>query len=102
MNTRKFLFKSLRFPAFWITPKFDQEPDFDHGGAAMIGLQEMLMQTKGKQIILLPAWPKEWDADFKLHAPYKTVVEGRVKDGKVIDLKVIPSSRKKDVVMPGA
>jgi len=35
----------------------------------MIGLQEMLVQTIGDQIILFPAWPKEWDVDLKLHAP---------------------------------
>ena len=28
------------------------------------------------QILLLPAWPNEWDVDFKLHAPYKTTLEG--------------------------
>ena len=25
----------------------------------------------------MPAWPPDWDADFRLHAPYQTVVEGR-------------------------
>jgi|GEM_PF-2627680 len=35
----------------------------------MIGLQEMLLQTIGDQIVLFPAWPKDWAVDFKLHAP---------------------------------
>lgn len=29
------------------------------------------MQTIGREIRLLPAWPKQWDVDFKLHAPYQ-------------------------------
>jgi hypothetical protein len=40
----------------------------------------------------------EWDVDFKVHAPYQTVVQGRVKDGRLLDLKVTPASREKDIV----
>ncbi|MNR15113.1 hypothetical protein D3C85_1316290 [compost metagenome] len=65
----------------------------------MIGLQEMLLQADGKQIYLFPAWPKDWDIHFKLHAPYQTTVEGTLKDGKLIDLKVLPESRKKDIII---
>ena len=64
----------------------------------MIGLQEMLMQVDGKKIYLYPAWPKEWDVHFKLYAPYQTTVEGTLKDGKLIDLKVLPESRKADII----
>lgn len=88
-----------RFPAFWDNPGFCQCPDMDHGGAAMIGLQEMLMQTKGKHIYLLPAWPADWDCDFKLHAPYNTVVWGTVRKGKLISYEVLPITRKKDVIV---
>ena len=56
------------------------------------------MQVDGKKIRLLPAWPKGWDADFKLNAPYNTTVEGTVENGKLINLKVIPQSRMADVV----
>jgi hypothetical protein len=59
----------------------------------------MLMQTDGKKILLLPAWPKEWNASFKLHAPYNTTVEGQVVNGEVIDLKVTPESRRKDIII---
>src|SRR5258707_7493401 len=31
---------------------------------------------------LLPAWPDNWDADFKLHAPFNTTIQGRVVKGK--------------------
>jgi hypothetical protein len=87
----------MRYPAFWDTFGFCQRPDFDHGGSAMIGLQDMLMQTVNGKILLLPAWPKDWDCEFKLHAPGQTVVEGKVVGGKITDLKVTPTSRRKDV-----
>lgn len=86
-----------RFPSFW-DAGFDWTPDMDNGGTAMTALQYMLMQTDGKTIRLLPAWPAQWDADFKLHAPYETVVEGSVRAGKLLSLKVTPKSRASDVV----
>ena len=85
-----------RFPAFW-GPNFDWIPDQCNGSVILSTLQYMLMQTDGKKILLLPAWPKEWNASFKLHAPYNTTVEGRVENGKVLDLKVTPESREKDI-----
>ena len=87
-----------RFPAFW-GPGYDWTPDHNWGGSGMIGLQEMLLQTNGTQILLFPAWPKEWNVHFKLHAPGNTTVEATLKDGKVTNLKVSPESRKKDIVI---
>jgi len=87
-----------RFPAFW-GPNYDWVPDQDHGGVLMKAVQAMLMQTDGRKVYLLPAWPKEWDSDFKLHAPYRTTMEGKVRDGHIVDLKVTPESRRKDVVI---
>ncbi|MDB5111485.1 MAG: hypothetical protein JWR67_2599 [Mucilaginibacter sp.] len=86
-----------RFPAFW-GPGFDWTPDHNWGGSGMIGLQEMLMQVDDKKIYLFPAWPKNWNVHFKLHAPYNTTVEARVKNGKVESLIVLPKEREKDVV----
>ena len=77
----------------------DWIPDFDNGGAGMTTLQYMLLQTDGRRILIAPAWPKDWMADFKLHAPYQTIVEGHVENGKVTQLKIIPESRRKDVVL---
>ena len=88
---------SLRFPAFWTNYGFDQAPDTDHGATAMIGLQEMIMQTDGRRILLGPAWPAEWNCDFKLHAPYQTTVEGHVADGSVVVDKITPESRRGDI-----
>jgi alpha-L-fucosidase 2 len=88
----------LKFPAFWAGAN-DYAPDEDNGGCGEHGLQEMLMQTDGKKIMLLPAWPKEWgDVNFKLHAPYNTTVSGKVKNCKLTELVVIPASRKQDVI----
>jgi hypothetical protein len=97
-NTKKLHNSERRFPTFW-GPGHDWVPDHNWGGSGMIGLQEMLMQTIGEQIILFPAWPKEWDVDFKLHAPQNTIVECVLKNGKITRLKVFPESRSKDVVV---
>lgn len=86
-----------RFPAFW-GPGHDWTPDHNWGGSGMIGLQEMLMQCFGRQILLLPAWPAEWDVEFKLHAHFNTVVEGRYVAGK-LEYSVTPSERAADVIV---
>ena len=91
--------KQHRFPAFW-GPNYDWTPDQDHGGVLVRGVQAMIMQTEGKKIFLNPALPKHLNADFKLHAPYQTTVQGRIVDGKVIDLVVTPAGREKDIVIP--
>jgi hypothetical protein len=91
-------FGNQQFPWFW-SKNSDWIPDMDNGGSGMITLQLMLMQCDGKRIQLLPAWPADWTADFKLHAPYQTTVEGHVKHGKVTNLKVTPRDRAKDVVV---
>ncbi len=87
-----------RFPAFW-GPGFDWVPDHNWGGSGMIGLQEMLLQSNGQEILLFPAWSGDWDVHFRLHAPRKTVVEARLKDGVPELIKVHPGSRRKDVII---
>jgi hypothetical protein len=87
-----------RFAAFW-GPNYDWVPDQTHGGVLMRTLQTMLMQTEGRAIHLLPAWPRAWDASFKLHAPYRTTVSGKVREGRLVDLEVVPPSRGKDVIV---
>lgn len=98
LTTFKLKDSGRRFPAFW-GPGFDWTPDHNWGGSGMIGLQEMLMQVDDRKIYLFPAWPKEWDVHFKLHAPYNTTIEGVLKNGKVEVLKVLPAERLKDVVV---
>ena len=87
---------ACRFPAFW-GPNYDWIPDQDHGSNILIALQAMLLQTNERKLILFPAWPKEWDVQFKLHAPGNTTIEGELKGGELIDLNVTPKHRKKDL-----
>jgi hypothetical protein len=87
----------LKFPVFWIQ-KNDYSPDEDNGGNGEMGLQQMIMQTDGKKILLLPAWPKEWEGDFKLNAPYMTTVQGTISHGKIINLIVTPKERAADII----
>jgi hypothetical protein len=97
-NVRKLENSPRRFPTFW-GPGHDWVPDHNWGGSGMIGLQEMLMQTIGDRILLLPAWPKDWDVDFKLHAPHQTTIECSFRVGKIQKLIVSPHEREKDVVV---
>jgi hypothetical protein len=87
-----------RFPGFW-DAHHDWIPDMDHGGVLQLALQSMLMQTDGRRIILLPAWPMDWDAEFKLHAPMRTIVQGKVKSGRLAELQVTPEHRRADIVI---
>ena len=87
-----------RFPAFWDAFN-DWIPDIDHGGVLQLALQFMLLQCEGRTLRLLPAWPTEWDVRFKLHAPFETIVEGSVRDGRLSDLRVTPSERAADVIV---
>ena len=87
----------LKFPAFWIQ-KNDYAPDQDNGGNGEMGLQQMIMQTDGKKILLLPACPAGWEGDFKLNAPFRTTVQGTIRNGKVRNLVVTPASRAADIV----
>jgi hypothetical protein len=87
-----------RFPAFW-NAFHDWVPDVDHGGVLQMALQSMLMQCEGREIRILPAWPKVWDVNFKLHAPFQTVVEGRVRNGQVEELRLTSESRRADVIL---
>ena len=86
-----------RFPAFWEC-KMDGTPDNDHGANSVNTLQSMLLQSDGKKIFLLPAWPEEWDVNFKLCAANNTTIECEYRDGKVQSLKVTPESRRADIV----
>ena len=91
--------KGYRWPATW-GPNYDWLPDQNHGGNLLETTQLMLMQCDGQKIRLLPAWPKQWDVSFKLHATGNTVVECVYKAGKIVKLEVTPASRKDDIVLP--
>ncbi|MFC5682225.1 DUF5703 domain-containing protein [Flavobacterium sp. MAHUQ-51] len=96
-NLKKMANSERRFPAFW-GPGFDWVPDHNWGGSGMIGMQEMLLQSNGDTIYIFPAWPKDWDVHFKLHAPKNTTVEVKLENGKLTFLSVFPKEREKDIV----
>ncbi len=88
----------------------DSCPDFDHFGAGAVALQRMLVQEAGTppslgssgaagKILLLPAWPADWDVDFKLHLTRGAVLSGTVKDGTLTAWDIQPSSRRSDVIV---
>ena len=83
----------FRFPAFW-GPGFDWAPDHNWGGSGMIAMQEMLLQEVGDTLYLFPAWPRDWDVRFRLHASRGTVVEAEMRKGKVVNVRVTPKGRK--------
>ncbi|MBK0370882.1 DUF5703 domain-containing protein [Flavobacterium agrisoli] len=96
-NLLKMANSERRFPAFW-GPGFDWVPDHNWGGAGMIGMQEMLLQESDGKIYLFPAWPKDWNVHFKLHATQNTTVEVELLNGELKLLKVTPKEREKDII----
>jgi len=91
---------AYRWPATW-GPNYDWLPDQNHGGNVLNTTDLMLLQSDGDKIRLLPAWPKNWDVSFKLHAAASTTVECVYRGGKVENLIVTPSARASDVIQPG-
>jgi len=89
---------NCRFPLYGSEGP-DSCPDFDHFGSGSTALQRMLVQEAGDKILLLPAWPDGWDADFKLHVARQTTIRGKVAGGKLVSWKIEPASREKDVVV---
>lgn len=90
--------KNIRLSAF-VGPNFDWIPDMDHGGVTSVGLQQMLMQCEDSVIRLLPAWPKDWNVNAKLHAPKNTTVQFSYQNGKITQLNVNPDHRKNDIII---
>lgn len=83
LNAEKMADGPYRFPAFF-DPGFDWAPDCNRAGAAMIGLQEMLLQeAPDGSLLFFPAWPKDVDASFRLHATGGRIVNASLKDGKI-------------------
>ena len=87
---------SFRFPGFF-GPVQDWFPVQTQPSIAMSTLQNMLVQYEDHRILMFPAWPQEWDADFKVHLPYGTTIEGVLKDGVVESLTVTPEHRDADI-----
>lgn len=84
-----------RFPAFW-GPGFDWSPDHNWGGSGMIALQEMLLQQVDSTLYLFPAWPKEWDVRFRLHAHDGYIVEAEQRHGEIVEVMINGVARHPD------
>lgn len=82
-----------RFPAF-MPHMQDYEPSGDHLSVMNNALVYMLMQTVDDadgSVVLLPAWPCNWDVSFQLTAPMNTLVTGQVggRGGVVVVVAVL-------------
>lgn len=88
----------LRLPMF-AREEPDYAPDFDHNGSGSIAFQAMVLQETSGKILLAPAWPTNWNGEFKLHASGQTTVAGRLHAGKLSGLVVTPASRLNDVTV---
>lgn len=91
MVTKNFTTKNQgsRFPVFW-GPNYDWVPDQDHGSVAATALQYMLLQPVNDRLQLFPAWPDEWNVEFKFHVPGKKVIEGSYSQVNGIKIKRKP------------
>lgn len=94
---------SVRFPLYG-REGADSVPDWDHFGSGSVALQRMLVQESPisnlqSRIYLCPAWPSEWDVDFKLNLQGGAIIIGTVKDGKLQHWDITPGARKADVVV---
>lgn len=78
--------KGSRFPAFW-GPNYDWVPDQDHGNINMRALQNMLVQSEDNQILLMPAWPTNWDVQFKINVQGNHQIEGSYSKDKGVVIK---------------
>ena len=59
----------------------------------------MILQDVDEKMVLMPAWPKEWNCDFKLYAKQNTIIQGEIVNGTIQDLEVFPKERKKDLYL---
>eukprot|EP00040_Diaphanoeca_grandis_P029720 m.174627 g.174627 ORF g.174627 m.174627 type:complete len:792 (+) comp31775_c0_seq1:209-2584(+) len=90
----------FRFPAF-APHEQDWEPSADHFAIFANALQYMLIQRVddvNDSVMLLPAWPCEWDVNFIVSAPRNTTINGSVSSG-ALSFTVTPSARTASVLV---
>jgi hypothetical protein len=86
--------QNFRYPTFW-GPNFDWLPDQCHGSNLLTTVQEMLLQSRPDgTITLLPAWPKSWNARFRLYGAAGTRVTAEVRGGALVSLEVDPPAHR--------
>lgn len=77
--------KGYRFPAF-MPHEQDYPPSSDHLAVFSNALTYMLLQVAddaAQSVLLLPAWPCQWDISFRVHAPFQTTIEGQLTGGNL-------------------
>jgi hypothetical protein len=92
--------KGYRFPAF-MAADYDYPPSADHLANMNSALQWMLLQNANDvagTIVLFPAWPCDWDVDFKLWGSLRTSVEVQYANGALVKLTVDPPTRAPNIV----
>ncbi len=82
MVAQSFGASSLRFPGFY-GPNYDWTPDQCHPNVASIALQRMLIQVDGEQVEFFPAWPTDWDVEFRQFGPNGMIFMGDYENGAV-------------------
>jgi alpha-L-fucosidase 2 len=93
----------FRFRYFSAEDGMADEPALEFFSNLQAGVQFALLQTgENGTAVVLPGWPCEWDAHFKLRAPENTTVEGVWRAGRLVNLTVLPTSRAPFVIVaPG-
>lgn len=90
------LHDGYRFPTFYV--QGDWVPDHDNGSVAQQTVQAMLVQSYCDTLLLFPALPKNWDAEFKLCVPGGVTVEVKRKRGKIEYFSATPQGQVKNVI----
>lgn len=90
-----------RFPG-WHSGGGDNTPTMMPQSVLRQTMHSMLLQhDQHNKILLFPALPKDWDVSFKLHGPGGMVVAAKCVNNTVVQLDVVPASRRSDVVVVG-
>ncbi len=92
---RYVLHHGYRFPTFYVDG--DWVPDHDNGSVAQQTIQAMLVQSYRDSVLLFPAFPENWDAEFKLYTAEGVKIEAARKDGSVQIRNTAPSVPGKDI-----
>ncbi len=76
----------------------DYAPSADHYANFNRALQDMLLQSgddgfENATLVMLPAWPCDWDVEAKLWGPGNTSVEFAYLGGALKSLTVVPPER---------
>jgi hypothetical protein len=50
----------------------------------------LLQETPDGELLLFPAWPREWNVRFRLHATGGRTVEAAIVDGIITETKTLP------------